>query len=199
MKCDKRVSVAELPIIWVPVLCIMWSKYPPRLGMLLYILSRLGIVCLGLASAKAWHASLYLSCLGSICRSLACDSISCHALAVFGMLFYILSRLGSICRGLACYSISCHVLAVSAEAWHAILYLITSYALAVSAELSMLFYVLSRLGSICWGLACYHSIPYLITIQDSNPGRVPLFIPGLKKISTWWIDFLSGFRDWCLV
>ena len=35
-----------------------------------------------------------------------------------GILLYILSRLGSICRGLACYSISCHALAVSAEAWH---------------------------------------------------------------------------------
>ena len=55
-----------------------------------------------------------LSRLGSICRGLA---------------FYsnILSRLGSICRGLAFYSISYHALAVSAEAWHAILYLVTPW------------------------------------------------------------------------
>ena len=76
------------------------------------------------------------------------------------MLFYILSRLGSIRRGLACYSISYHALAVSAEAWHAY------HALAVSAEawhailylvtpwqslprLGILFYILSRLCSIC--------------------------------------------------
>ena len=43
------------------------------------------------------------------------------------MLFYILSRLGSICRGLACYSISYQDLAVAAEAWHAILYLIKTW------------------------------------------------------------------------
>ena len=153
--------------MWVPFLCMIWSKYPQRLGMLFYILSRLGSICRGLASAKAWNAILYLvtpwqylqrlgmlfyilSRLGSICRGLTCYSISYYKL-----------RLGSICGGSACCSMSCHALAVSAEAWHA--------------------------------------IPYLITIQDSNPGRVPLFIPGLKKISTWWIDFLSGFRDWCLV
>ena len=43
------------------------------------------------------------------------------------MLLYILSLLGSICLGLAFYSISYHALAVSAEAWHAILYLITPW------------------------------------------------------------------------
>ena len=90
--------------------------YPPRLGMLFYILSR----------------------LGSNRRGLAC---------------YILSRLGSNRRGLACYSISYHALAVTAEAWHAILYLITSW--QYLPWLSMLSYILSRLGSICRGLACY--------------------------------------------
>ena len=65
-------------------------QYLPRLGMLFYILSSLGSICLGLASAEAWlqpwHAIVY--------------------------------------QGLVCYSISYHALAVSAEAWHAILYLI---------------------------------------------------------------------------
>ena len=101
-----------------------------------------------------------LSRLDSICRGLACYSISCHALAAeawqylprlgrghailyhitpwqylprLGILFYILSRLGSICRGLAFYSISYHALAVSAEAWHAFL---SYHALAVSVEAS---------------------------------------------------------------
>ena len=115
-------------------------QYPQRLGILFYILLRLGSISRCLAC---------LSLLGSIHRGLACYSISYHALAVsaeawhailylitpwqyplrLDMLFYILSRLGSIRRGLACYAISYHALAVSAEAWHTILYatLVLSY------------------------------------------------------------------------
>ena len=65
----------------------------------------------------------------------------------------------SICQGLACYSISghCHAFAVSAEAWHAILYLVAPW--QYLPRLGMLFYILSRLGSIRRGLACY-SISY---------------------------------------
>ena len=140
-----------------------------RLGsisILFYILSRIGSIRRGLAclsrrgsirrglacyhishhplavSSEAWHAILYLimpwqyhprlcmlfyilSRLGSISR---------------GLLFYILSRLGSIRRGLACYSISYHALAISAEAWHAILYLITPW--QYPQRLGMLFYIL---------------------------------------------------------
>ena len=69
------------------------------------------------------------------------------------MLFDILSHLGSIRRGLACYNISYHALAVSAEAWYAILYLITSW--QVPPRLGVLFYIawranliLSRLGPL---------------------------------------------------
>ena len=110
----------------------LW-QYLPRLGMLFYILSRLGSILQG--SACSCSCSM---CLGSICLGLACCSISCHALAVsakawhtilylitwqyppmFGILFYIFSRLDSIRQGLACYSIPYHYLAVSAEAWHA--------------------------------------------------------------------------------
>ena len=142
---------------------------------------------------------LSLSRLGSIRRGLACYSISYHALAVsaeawqailylitpwqhpprLGMLFYILSRLGSIRRGLAClsrlgsirqglasYSISYHALAASAEAWHDILYLITPWqhpprlGILITPwqyppRLGKLFYILSCLGSIRRGLACY--------------------------------------------
>ena len=61
MKCDKRVSVVEHLHNLSPFLCIVWSKCPPRLDMLLYILSRLGSICRGLASAEAWHAILYLA------------------------------------------------------------------------------------------------------------------------------------------
>ena len=57
--------------------------------MLLYIVSCLGSICLGLASAEAWHAILfpvtpwqYLLRLGMLLQ-----------------LFYILSCLGSICLG----------------------------------------------------------------------------------------------------
>ena len=112
--------------------------------MLLYILSRLGSICLGLASilylvtpwqylprlciyfischafklavsAQAWHAILYLVALWQNPLGL-------------GMLFYIMERLGSICRGLACHSISYHTLAVSGEAWYAaILCLVTPW------------------------------------------------------------------------
>ena len=107
----------------------------------------------------------------------------CKYLQRLGMLFYILSprRLGSIRRGLACYSmISCHALAVScgtqwlsAEAWHAILYLVTPW--QYPPRLGTLFYLLSRLGSISRGchalavsarfrrgLACYS-----ISLPDS--------------------------------
>ena len=71
-------------------------------------------------------------------------------------------------RGLACYSISYHAFAVSAaEAWHAILsstpwqylqrlglvYPITPW--QYLPRLGMLFCILSLLGSVCRGLACY--------------------------------------------
>ena len=59
------------------------------------------------------------------------------------MLFYILSRLGSICLGLAFYSISCHALAVSAEAWHAILHLVTPC--QYLPRLGLLFYLITSL------------------------------------------------------
>ena len=68
----KEFQSQSISIIWVPFLCIVWSKYLQRLGMLLYILSRLGSICRGLAcycsysisyhalaaSAEAWHAFL---------------------------------------------------------------------------------------------------------------------------------------------
>ena len=71
-------------------------QYPPRLGMLFYILSRLGNIRRGLAcysisyhalavSAEAWHPILYLI-------------TSSQYLPRLGMLFYILSLLGSIRR-----------------------------------------------------------------------------------------------------
>ena len=89
------------------------------------------------------------------------------------MQLYILPRLGSICKGLEFCSTSYHALAVSAKAWHAVLK--ACHAWAVSAEawhstlylitpwqylprLGMLLYILSRLGSICRGLAFYSNI-----------------------------------------
>ena len=156
--------------------------------MLLYISSRLGNICLGLASAEAWHAILYLVTPWQYLPRLVMYSLSCHALAVSAETWHATL-------------ISYYALAVSAEAWHSILYLVTPWqylprlgTLAVSAEvwhsilylvtpqqylprLGMLFYILSGLGSICRGLACYsisyyalavsakawHSILYLIT------------------------------------
>ena len=102
---------------------------------------------------------LSLSRLGSINRDLACYSISWQYLPrrICQCVAY-LSRLDSIRQGLACYSISYHALAVSAEAWHAILYLITPWwyppRLAIPylftpwqhpPRLGMLFYILSCL------------------------------------------------------
>ena len=82
-----------------------------------------------LPELEAWHAILYL-------------------VTPWQNLPRIGSRLGSICQSLTCYSISCHALAVPAEAWHAIiLYLITP--LQYLPRPGMLFYILSRLGSIC--------------------------------------------------
>ena len=49
------------------------------------------------------------------------------------------------------------ILYLNSNAWHAILYLITPC--QYPPRLGILFYILSRLGSICQGLACY-SIPY---------------------------------------
>ena len=114
-------------------------QYLPRLGILFYILSHLGSICRGLA------------CYSISCRALAVSAEAWHAILYLitpwqylprlGILFYILSRLGSICLGLAFYSISYHALAVSAKAWHAFR---SYHALAVSAE-------------------AWHSILYLVT------------------------------------
>ena len=128
MKCDKRVSVAKH----------------------LHNLSPYSLHSMIAISAKAWHALLYLV-------------TPWQYLPRLGMLLYILSRLGSICWGsvwgLACSSISCHTLAVSSGAWYAILYLVTP--LQYLLGLGMLFYILSRLDSICLGLL--HALLYLIT------------------------------------
>ena len=186
----KEFQLQSISIIWVPLLCIVWLKYQPRLA------------------CYSWFWIYSLLCLDSISCGLACYSISYHALAVSteawhailylttpwqyqqrlgmpGMLFYILSRLGSICLGWACYSISYHALAVSAEAarlgmlfWilsrlgkiseGLVLYLITPW--QYSPRLGMLFQVLSRLGSICQELTCY-SISYA-----SSPSASPSWI-----------------------
>ena len=130
MKCGIRVSVAEhlspyslhsmikvsaeLPEPWRAILyLITLYQYPPRLGVLFYILSRLDSIRRGLAchsisyhalavSTEAWRASLYLI-------------TPWHYPPRLGVLAYILSRLGSIRQGLACHSISYHALAASAE------------------------------------------------------------------------------------
>ena len=94
-----------------------------------------------------------------------------------GMLFYILSRFGRIRWGLACCSISWNALAVSAEVWHAILYLITPW--QYQARLGMLlFYVLSRLGSVSRGLECFF---YLLSRLGSICRRTNLQKPKLRK------------------
>ena len=85
----------------------LW-QYLPRLGMLFYILSRLGSILQG--SACSCSCSM---CLGSICLGLACCSISCHALAVSAKAWHAF--------------LYYHALAVSAKAWHSILYLITPW------------------------------------------------------------------------
>ena len=81
------------------------------------------------------------------------------------MLFYILSLLGSIPLGLACYSICYHALAVSTKAcqWHAILYVITPW--QHPPRLGMLFYILSRLGSICRSLACQSTLYHALAVS----------------------------------
>ena len=82
---------------WHDVLYLIKAwQYQPRLGILFYILSRLGKVRRGLAfcsischalakSAEAWHAVLY-------------KIMPLQYPPRLGILFYILSRLGSICR-----------------------------------------------------------------------------------------------------
>ena len=149
--------------------CLGWLQYPPRLDILLYIISRLGSIRWGLAS----YSILY----HDICRGLACYSISYHALAVFAeawhVILYLITpwqyplRLDILFYILSCLNSSIyHALAVSAEAWHAILYLITPWQW-YPPRLGMLFYILwrlgsisrgyifSRLGSIRWGLLFY--------------------------------------------
>ena len=93
-------------------------QYPPRLGILIYILSRLGSIRRGLAFyPRSYHAF-----------AVSAEAISYHALRPWqyplrlGFLSYILSRLGSIRRGLAFYSRSYHAFTVSAEAisYHAL-------------------------------------------------------------------------------
>ena len=73
-------------------------QYPPRLGMLFYILSR----------------------LDSIRRGLACYSTSYHALTVSAE---VISYQTYHALAVPAEVISYHDLAVSAEAWHAILHL----------------------------------------------------------------------------
>ena len=166
MKCYKKVLVTDnlYPYslhsmikvsakAWHAILYLVtvtpW-QYPPRLGMLFYILSRLGSIRRGLASYSISYHALAAS-------AEACYSISYHALAVsaeawhailylitpwqhpprLGMLFYILSsRLG--------------------RQWQypprrGILFYITPW--QHPPRLGMLFYI--RLGSIRRGMACY--------------------------------------------
>ena len=192
----KEFQFQSISIIWVPIHCIVWSKYLPRLGMLFYILSRLGSIRWGLASAKAWQVGMLLyiwSRFGSIRRGLACNFVSWHA----GL--FILFRLGSICRGFSCCSISCHALAVSstirrglascyissyyischafavsAEAWQAMLYLVMPWQyLPRFGNVGMLFYILSRLGRIRWrtNLQIWVQNPKLRKLKSKEQSR----------------------------
>ena len=134
----------------------------------LHNLSMYSLYSMIAVSTMNWHSILYLITPWQYQQRL-------------GILFYILSSLGNICLGLAFYFISGSALAFSlAEAWHSILYLITPWhyqprlgmlfhilsRLAVSSEAISYHhalvlgvygrgYILSRLGSICRGLACY--------------------------------------------
>ena len=149
--------------------------------MLFSVLSRLGSICRGLASAEG----------------LACYSISDQALPVsteaWHAILYLITPWQYLPRAwhAILYLITrIHALAVSAEAWHAIaaiLYLVTPW--QYLQRLGMLFYILLRLGSICTGLACYsifyhtlavsagawHTILYLITPWQYPPRLGILF------------------------
>ena len=99
------------------------------------------------ACARSWsRAGRWRKARTSMTGGGAAECVVCVRACVCVRVLCILSRLGSIRRGLACYSISYHALAVSAEAWHPILYLITSS--QYLPRLGMLFYILSLLGSI---------------------------------------------------
>ena len=157
--------------------------------MLFYILSRLGSIWNYLPRLGMLFDLLSWSCLGSICRGLACFTISYHALAVsteawpafrslitplqylprLGMLFCILS-----------------VIMRSAEAWHAFRYLITTCQLA-HTQLGSICRGLACYGSFCRGLACFsisyhafavsakawHAILYRQAVLRSSPPRSP--------------------------
>ena len=153
MKFYARVSVAELlhdlstySMIWVPILCIVWLKYLPRLGLLFYMLSRLGSIRLGLACCLLYHLMpwQYQSRLGM--HTILYLITPWQYQQKLGMLSYIISRLGSISRGVACYSLTYHTLAVSTKAWNAILYLHT---LAVYTEVWHTFLYVITFPSPC--------------------------------------------------
>ena len=126
--------IAVSTMNWHSILYLItpW-QYQQRLGILFYILSSLGNICLGLAFyfisgsalafslAEAWHSILYLI-------------TPWHYQPRLGMLFHILSRLAVSSEAISYHhalvlaeAISCHTLVVSAEAWHAILYLNLGY------------------------------------------------------------------------
>ena len=93
---------------------------------------------------------------------------------------------------------------VSAEAWNAILYLVTLWQYLLG--LGMLFYILSRLGGICLGLAFYilsrvlavsseawhwHAIPYLVLSRLDSFCRG---LPGLAALQ--WHAALYLITSW---
>ena len=87
------------------------------------------------------------------------------------MLLYILSRLGSICQGLA-----------SAEAWHAVLYLITPW--QYLPRLGILFYIITpwqyllRLGILFYILSSLGSIHKRTNLQKAKLQKLKLKIKG---------------------
>ena len=141
---------------WQAILYLItpW-QYPPRLGVLFNILSRLGSIRRGYILLRP-GGILLLSAEGRGCILLRHGSI---------LQGYILSRLSSIRQGWASYSYLLRALAGSAEAWHSIQYLFTPW--QYPPTLGILFNILSRLGSIrrgyivlrlgsiLRGLACY--------------------------------------------
>ena len=68
-------------------------------------------------------------------------------------------------HNLSTYSLQ-SMIAVSAKAWHAILYLITPLQSLYLQRLGMLFYILSRLGSISRGLACYSISHHALAVSS---------------------------------
>ena len=117
-------------------------------------------------------------------------------LSHFTQVRYKLPAQSAESKNLLAILISCYALAVSAEAWYSVLYPITpctprQYLQTQGRGLACYFYILSRLSSVCLGLAFYSISYHVLAVSADAWQAILISYHALAVSAEAWHAFLS--------